>query len=141
MREINRSEIWKTVHSLMWVLGYKIEKTESYVDETERIIFKNFNKKMKPNNNPTSNKERFEARLKNQLRIHWKWLIKSNSDEVKDFVMSIYNNNPTHTEGTFKCCCGDRFTTKKDWIFHIITLRCYDENLLFKDIKRGSRER
>lgn len=34
-----------------------------------------------------------EKRLENQLRIHWKWLKNTDSENVSKFIMSIIKNN------------------------------------------------
>jgi hypothetical protein len=34
-----------------------------------------------------------EDRLRNQLRIHWKWLKETDSNNLTDFVMNIFKNN------------------------------------------------
>lgn len=36
-------------------------------------------------------------------------------------------------EKKIQCACGDQFSSKKGFIFHILTLGCFDEDLLFKD--------
>ena len=34
-----------------------------------------------------------EARLRNQIRIHWGWLKKKSKEEVADFIVSIANKD------------------------------------------------
>lgn len=34
-----------------------------------------------------------EERLKNQLRIHWKWLKNTDPEKVAEFIMAIIKNN------------------------------------------------
>ena len=35
-----------------------------------------------------------------------------------------------------KCACGEEFDNKRSFVFHILTLGCFDENLVFKDLKQ-----
>ena len=46
------------------------------------------------NVNPT----RTEARLRNQLRIHWSWLKKEDYMSLGDFIMAIFNASPTEQQ-------------------------------------------
>jgi len=36
----------------------------------------------------------------------------------------------------YQCACGEEFETKTKWVIHLLTLRCYDENLEFKEIAK-----
>jgi len=44
--------------------------------------------------------------------------------------------NKVKEKQKIKCACGEEFDTKKSFVFHILTLGCFDENLIFKEAKK-----